>query len=109
MNPWLSENSCPVHSTQFLQTCYRQGEQRYTPKHKLYDYADYAWKRWCRHSPDKLLLGSPSYWRTTTSAYGGTLARRVRTGRARGIFCDPCPTGGLLLLICWATLYGFAP
>ena len=28
---------------------------------------------------------------------------------APGIFCDPCPTGGLLLLICWATLYGFAP
>ena len=26
-----------------------------------------------------------------------------------GIFCDPCPAGGLLLLICWATLYGFAP
>ena len=28
---------------------------------------------------------------------------------APGIFCDPCPTGGLLPLICWATLYGFAP
>ena len=28
---------------------------------------------------------------------------------APGIFCDPCPTGGLLLLICWAILYGFAP
>ena len=26
-----------------------------------------------------------------------------------GIFCDLCPTGGLLPLICWATLYGFAP
>ena len=34
---------------------------------------------------------------------GGTLVRRA------GIFCDPCPTGGLLPLICWATLYGFAP
>ena len=40
---------------------------------------------------------------------GGTLARRARAGRAPGIFCDPCPTGGLLPLICWATLYGFAP
>ena len=28
---------------------------------------------------------------------------------APGIFCDPCPTGGLLPLICWATLYGFCP
>ena len=28
---------------------------------------------------------------------------------APGIFCDPCPTGGLLPLICWATSYGFAP
>ena len=28
---------------------------------------------------------------------------------APGIFCDPCPTGGLLLLICWATSYGNAP
>ena len=28
---------------------------------------------------------------------------------APGIFFDPCPTGGLLPLICWATLYGFAP
>ena len=40
---------------------------------------------------------------------GGTLARRARAGRAPGIFCDLCPTGGLLRLICWATLYGFAP
>ena len=40
---------------------------------------------------------------------GGTLARRARAGRALGIFFDPCPTGGLLPLICWATLYGFAP
>ena len=40
---------------------------------------------------------------------GGTLARRARAGHAPGIFCDPCPTGGLLPLICWATLYGFAP
>ena len=37
---------------------------------------------------------------------GGTLARRARAGH---LFCDPCPTGGLLPLICWATLYGFAP
>ena len=36
-------------------------------------------------------------------------ARRARAGRAPGIFCDRCPTGGLLPLICWATLYGFAP
>ena len=28
---------------------------------------------------------------------------------APGIFCDPRPTGGPLPLICWATLYGFAP
>ena len=28
---------------------------------------------------------------------------------APGIFCDLCPTGGLLRLICWAALYGFAP
>ena len=28
---------------------------------------------------------------------------------APGIFCDPCPAGGLLPLICWAILYGFAP
>ena len=41
--------------------------------------------------------------------WGGTLARQARAGRAPGIFCDPCPTGGLLPLICWATLYGFAP
>ena len=34
---------------------------------------------------------------------------RWRARRAPGIFCDPCPTGGLLPLICWATLYGFAP
>ena len=40
---------------------------------------------------------------------GGTLARPARARRVPGIFCDPCPTGGLLLLICWATLYGFAP
>ena len=40
---------------------------------------------------------------------GGTLVRRARAGHAPGIFCDLCPTGGLLLLICWATLYGFAP
>ena len=40
---------------------------------------------------------------------GGTLARRARAWRAPGIFFDPCPTGGLLPLICWATLYGFAP
>ena len=33
---------------------------------------------------------------------------RTRAGHAPGIFCDPCPTGGLLLLICWAILYGFA-
>ena len=42
-------------------------------------------------------------------ALGGTLARRARAGRAPGIFCDPCPTGGLLLVICRATLYGFVP
>ena len=36
-------------------------------------------------------------------------ARTARAGRAPGIFFDPCPTGGLLPLICWATLYGFAP
>ena len=42
-------------------------------------------------------------------AIGGTLARRARAGRAPSIFCDPCPTGGLLPLICWTTLYGFAP
>ena len=40
---------------------------------------------------------------------GETLVRRARAGRVPGIFCDPCPTGGLLPLICWATLYGFAP
>ena len=28
---------------------------------------------------------------------------------APDIFCDPCPTGELLPLICWATLHGFAP
>ena len=31
-------------------------------------------------------------------AAGGTLARRARAGRAPGMFCDPCPTGGMLLL-----------
>ena len=36
------------------------------------------------------------------SALGGNVS-------APGIFCDPCPTGALLPLICWATLYGFAP
>ena len=45
----------------------------------------------------------------TDRTQGGTLARRARAGRVPGIFCDPCPAGGLLLLICWATLYGFAP
>ena len=30
-------------------------------------------------------------------------------GARRASFCDPCPTGGPLPLICWATLYGFAP
>ena len=35
-------------------------------------------------------------------AHGGNVS-------APGIFFDPCPTGGLLPLICWATLYGFAP
>ena len=40
---------------------------------------------------------------------GRGLGGNVSAGRAPGIFCDPCPTGGLLPLICWATLYGFAP
>ena len=39
----------------------------------------------------------------------GLEGEHLRAGRAPGIFCDLCPTGGLLRLICWATLYGFAP
>ena len=41
-------------------------------------------------------------WTPLTYGEGGNVS-------APGIFCDPCPAGGLLLLICCATLYGFAP
>ena len=41
--------------------------------------------------------------------YRGNVSAPGARGRAPSIFCDPCPTGGLLPLICLATLYGFAP
>ena len=46
---------------------------------------------------------------TPLSASGMGLGDHWGNTSAPGIFCDLCPTGGLLLLICWATLYGFAP
>ena len=50
----------------------------------------YGLKREHRHRSHRLQDGN-------IREYGGNVS-------APGIFCDPCPTGGLLPLICWATL-----